>query len=71
MVLTLFATSLRGRKAYKDVKGMVYLECTVCYSIKIEDSFQKEKTGFLGRRFNCCNCRNEQNRQYREKRALA
>lgn len=65
MVLTLHAVSIRGRKAYKDDNGTLYLECTSCHSIKSEHSFLKERKGFLERRYNCCDCKNEQNKQYR------
>lgn len=71
MMLHLFSTSIRGRKAYKDSEGILYLECTSCNAIKTEYSFLKEKHGFLGRRYNCCDCKSEQNRQYRMKEATA
>ncbi|MEY8191099.1 hypothetical protein AB4X15_15770 [Peribacillus simplex] len=71
MKLTLFAVSLRGRKAYIDSEGSLYLECTHCKAIKKEHNFLKEKHGFLNRRYNCIECKNEQNKLYRmnEKRA--
>lgn len=65
MILTLHAVSIRGRKAYKDDKGTLYLECTSCNAIKTEYSFLKEKHGFLGRRYNCCDCKSKQNKLYR------
>lgn len=71
MVLILHAVSIRGRKAYKDDKGTLYLECTSCNAIKTECSFLKERHGFLGRRYNCCDCKSEQNKRYRMKEAMA
>lgn len=69
--LTLFATSSRGRKAYKNDTGTLYLECTSCKSIKTAYNFQQEKIGFLNRRYNCYECRSEENKQYRIKGAMA
>lgn len=71
MELKLHAVSQRGRKAYKDNAGTLYLECTSCKSIKNEHGFLKEKYGFMNRRFNCCTCKNEVNRKYRHKEAMA
>ncbi|RHW36851.1 hypothetical protein D1B33_09750 [Lysinibacillus yapensis] len=63
--------SSRGRKAYKDDTDTLYLECTSCHSIKPSHSFPKEKTGFLGKRFNCFDCKNTVNEEYRKKQAKA
>jgi hypothetical protein len=63
--LTLFTESIRGRKAYKDDTGKLFLECVMFKAIKLEYDFQKEQTGFLGRRYNCYDCKNEQNKIYR------
>lgn len=71
MVLNLFATSIRGRKAYKDDTGKLLLECTSCKAIKSEYSFQYQKQGFLNRRYNCYDCRSEQNKRYRLKEVMA
>lgn len=75
MVLSLFATSLRGRKAYKDDTDTLYLECTSCQSIKSGDNFVKQKGGFLEKRSLCNHCKNDINKpymkQWRKKKALA
>jgi hypothetical protein len=68
LTLNLYAVSQRGRKAYKDQSGKLFLECTDCKSIKFEKNFLKEKYGFLKRRYQCCECKSEQNRKYRLKR---
>ncbi|OZT14408.1 hypothetical protein CHN50_02215 [Priestia aryabhattai] len=71
MVLSFYEESTRGRKAYKDEAGTVYLECTSCKAIKPEFSFQKQSYGFLSRRYNCFDCRSKQNKEYRLKGAMA
>ncbi|SNT58736.1 hypothetical protein SAMN05444672_1744 [Bacillus sp. OK838] len=80
MELTLFAISLRGRKAYKDETGNLYLECTSCKAIKKSYEFTNAKHGFLGKRHNCSVCKYENNKEYntkeymrrwRRKRAMA
>lgn len=64
MMLTLHATSLRGRKAYKDDTGMLHLECTKCGAIKSHYDFVNAKTGFLNKRADCTKCKFEINREY-------
>ena len=71
MELTFHEVSTRGRKAYKDDTGTLYLECISCNAIKPEYSFQKQQYGFLKRRYNCCDCRSKQNKEYRLKEAMA
>ncbi|AMR09496.1 hypothetical protein FTE28_21665 [Bacillus licheniformis] len=71
MVLRLHATSIRGRKAYKDDTDTIYLECTSGKSIKPDYTFQKQSNGFLNRRYNCYDCRSVQNKLYRLKEAKA
>ena len=65
MVLSFYEESTRGRKAYKDEAGTVYLECTSCKAIKPEFNYQRQQNGFLKRRYNCCDCRSKQNKAYR------
>ncbi|EKN67394.1 hypothetical protein P9E76_04915 [Schinkia azotoformans] len=65
MELKLFAVSLRGRKAYKDEAGTLYLECTSCQSIKNHYNFTRDKKGFQGKNSGCLECRNELNKRYR------
>ena len=57
-VLRLFATSIRGRKAYKDDTGILYSECTSCNAIKDSDHFIKDKWGFQAKHSSCKMCRN-------------
>lgn len=79
MELKLFATSIRGRKAYKDDTGTLYLQCTKCNAIKPHYEFVKAKHGFLNKRSDCYQCQREAHKeyninyqkQYRMKKAMA
>ena len=48
MILTFHEVSTRGRKAYKDDTGTLYLECTSCHAIKPENAFLKEWPVIMG-----------------------
>jgi hypothetical protein len=75
MNLSLIAVSRKGRKAYKNDTGTLYLECTKCKAIKDSYSFINKGTGFQGKRNDCKECRNKSNkihtRKWRQKRAYA
>lgn len=79
MTLHYLATSRRGRKAYKDDIGTLYLECTKCCSIKPHHDFFNAKHGFLNKRSDCAKCKTEifkdynkaYQKQYRMKKAMA
>jgi hypothetical protein len=65
MILNLFAVSIRGRKAYKNLSGTLYLECTSCNAVKRSDRFIRDQQGFQGKHSICKSCKNEVNRKYR------
>lgn len=60
--LILVRESQKGRKAYIDDDGNLYLDCSKCGEVLIEDEFIKLKHGFLGKHTQCKSC----DKKYRE-----
>lgn len=57
--LTFFKATARGRKAYIDEAGKLYMECNNCQEVKDINLFQNTKIGFLGKLPFCKNCANK------------
>lgn len=64
--LEVVRVSNSGRKAYTDSSGNLYLDCTKCGVVTIEDGFSRLEHGFLGRLSQCKSCMNKRQRNYRE-----
>ncbi|MED3982197.1 helix-turn-helix domain-containing protein [Priestia megaterium] len=58
MELTVVETSKKGRNAYIDSSGNLYLDCKTCNTIKHEDEFCVSIKRFKGRGTNCKACSN-------------
>lgn len=59
MELRILETTKKGRNAYEDNLGNVYLDCKTCDSIKREAEFCVSSKRFRGRGTNCKECNNK------------
>jgi hypothetical protein len=67
MELEVIKVSRKGRKAYKDSEGTIYLQCTKCEKPHEYSNFYNNKNKFMGKDVFCKKCSSEDAKAWREK----